>query len=397
MKNWQIVMEGNFKWDFGPPIWSSVFLGSNDQIFCYEEIIRQLRGFCREEMELVSVIGGMRFLSFLEDLEFSRITLFDQNINELTKIIRVEEYLSRTPFEKFDHFHELNQSIYENPSAFYFPEDLCRRGVQFKVSDDSFRFHYEKKRVPLYTVLSPSQYPHYRWDPHPEAYEKARRNLSEVTNRELYTQIPSINAQGRVVVAYLSHCKINCEMLVARIQNAAFIIPIYSIHAKEAGSNEEALNPHRYWQHRVDQFKQGRTLQIWAPEDKKLVGSRFDQPFELGVEAKVFMKKNFRQCFDTIVLHIFFGKCQRGPRKKREKLFCDVVSKAGELAQRVMVTEHYQESGQFGECKHLPQKSEIVEMTGQSLGNKFNLQHIGFSAGRGAPDRNLHIIFDKKL
>ena len=53
------IHKDNFKWNINPPIWASVYIGSSDFIYHFKEIIKQLKFFKKEEIELVTIIGGL--------------------------------------------------------------------------------------------------------------------------------------------------------------------------------------------------------------------------------------------------------------------------------------------------------------------------------------------------
>ena len=95
----KVRLGSSFKWGEGnAPRWTGVFMASNDRVPILEAALDAVRAFPRERRALVTVIGGMKYLDILGQLEFSEVHFFDMNINELTKLrivhadIRAKDY-----------------------------------------------------------------------------------------------------------------------------------------------------------------------------------------------------------------------------------------------------------------------------------------------------------------
>ena len=61
-------MDANFKWEASTaPRWTSAFLGTND-VFGRElnHVATRLQSFKTEQLEFVSVIGGLKYLQILQ-------------------------------------------------------------------------------------------------------------------------------------------------------------------------------------------------------------------------------------------------------------------------------------------------------------------------------------------
>ena len=88
-------MDSNFKWGADVhPTWTSVFTGSNDVNPHFPFIHSQLSSFSQTKpLELVTVIGGGAYLKLMESTNFTHIHFFDANINELTKLRTLHQYI----------------------------------------------------------------------------------------------------------------------------------------------------------------------------------------------------------------------------------------------------------------------------------------------------------------
>ena len=87
--------------DHGPR-WTSAFLGTND-IFGrdVDDVVKRLSTFRTEELEFVSVVGGLKYLQILGRVNFSRITFYDSNVNELTKLRLVHKRIMSLTYDEW--------------------------------------------------------------------------------------------------------------------------------------------------------------------------------------------------------------------------------------------------------------------------------------------------------
>lgn len=192
-------------WSKQPPLWSPASFGCSDHIEEYDLIIKNLKSFRKEELELIAVCGGLKFFDLIAEIDFCRITLFDKNICELQAFLRIVEYLENTSFEKFDGFLSIQNEVLSNPAAFYLPSCVqgkvqLEMGVNCDISNANFR-----------------------WTPTETQYEIVRRRLKAV-NPILYTSFPDIDIEGRKVAVFLS----NYVFKPVKVRNASLVIPIYT-------------------------------------------------------------------------------------------------------------------------------------------------------------------------
>lgn len=109
-----------FIWQ-SPCWWCATFVSSNDSTELFEPIMRQMECWKNTEIELISVVGGLKFLDVIARKDFARITLFDKNVNQIALAIAVKEYLDKTPFHKFDHFVGMTEEILRSPALYFLP------------------------------------------------------------------------------------------------------------------------------------------------------------------------------------------------------------------------------------------------------------------------------------
>jgi hypothetical protein len=343
--------------------WCSTFLTSNDHIDNFDEIVSSLRPF---KLELISIIGGMKFFDFIEQLDFERVTLFDKNINEISKFILVNEYIQSCQYDKFDSFVSIAKQMNQQ---------------QFFLSN-------EVKRLSL-LALDPIRHPRLKWQPTQESYLKVKTALANKLNPNLYLEIPSIDVEGRVVIVFLSHCNIQVEqMMFKKITNASLIIPVYArpkthdnkgfFVTKEVNSG--AFN-HFCWLEVVNRLKKGTSIHIWLRKSNV----ECDQHFTKGIEYSSFLKTN--ELYDTAITHVFLGKSNKKEGFHSLKI---VIEKAKKICSRIIVTDFNKESGQFDNL-FLPPATEIIEKVKEYLYPEFEIMEICYSIN----NRLLFIVGDK--
>lgn len=107
--------------------------------------------------------------------------------------------------------------------------------------------------------------------------------------------------------------------------------------------------------------------------------------------------------YDTVHIHILFGKAGFRPDKppirdsfeSRLPLFDKVMKKAKQIAnKRIIFSDYHEESKQF-KIKNLKPKSVVIDTVKNVLDSEFKIVEIGFSAGEGCSNRDIHIVADK--
>jgi hypothetical protein len=392
MTKFNIRVGQEFKWNYDPPIWAGVFLGSSDEVPHIDEFTDQMSSYNKSEIELITLVGGHRFFDLVAAIDFERITLFDKNINEFTKFSIVLDILSDTSHEDFDDFRELHEYIHQNPDDFYLPQELADKATIQPKSD--FRNEWDGKEYSMYTLSPPTKYPQYRWSPSEREYNSVSSALRSDLNDDVFLGLPEIDAEGRLVIVYLSgltHIDWNFEK---SIENASRIVPIYANyfepHSTSDGPtsnrylnlvakggaylrrgevqpiinflqkrkppirtglkhiaqgefkraiemlrspnrsdpNAHILNPHLYWEDLVFRYAEQPVVQIWPPEDQSAVGGAFDQPFDRGMEVTDFLSEGHNNRWASCVFHILLGKNERDSDEARLALFTEALAQA---------------------------------------------------------------------
>lgn len=461
MQNFELRVGSEFKWDQYPPTWTSVFLGSNDEVPNILELESQLEAYDKNEIELISIIGGLRFFDLISGVDFKRVTLFDRNINEFTKLIHILDELENSEYDNFDSFKELDEKIKNNPENFYFPEQLSEN-VEFQPKSD-FTFEYDGKEAPLYTLLPPNEYPLYSWKPSKKEYRGVKKTLLNDLNEELFLGLPEVDANGRLVFVYLSGVHSLDWNFTNNIKNASQVIPIGStafqphsgnsnqdtsskyikglkyirrgeydpviqylwenkpplqkglkyllsgqikpIYSYMFGGNDNSsgelndniINPHPYWEDMVLRYANSPVLHIWSPEDRGLVGGKYDEPFDSGVEIQDFVQEKSVSDYESCVFHIIFGKNKTEPFSDRKRIFTDALKKAKEDEfKRLVITEHNKSSGQFEGGKTILNIEQLENITMDVLNSDYEIEVRRDIPGMGRPDRNIILVIDKK-
>jgi hypothetical protein len=397
-----VVMNKNFKWNFNVPMWAGVFGGTNDPIQLLDALAEQLKSLRRSEVEFLTVVGGMKHLHFLERIDFGRVSFFDGNINEVTKMSYVLDYLNSTSYSDFKGFGPVVDRIREDPEEFFLPHPLRQAGVQFNIQND-FHFEHLGKSTDMFVFLPPDVYPSMDWKPISEAgYKRALDNLFNYRNKDFVLHFPyNHDAQGRVIVLFLSHIEaITVDIIKAGIKNSPLVLPVFADNLKTKTVqelNQFLVNPHPYWQLMIDLYKKGKSLQVWAPEDKSLIGGQYDKGYTRGVLVTKYITETDSTTYDSIIIHILYGKmggiaCDR---EARSELFRESLLRSKQVGKRIIVSDHNKESGQFDDKKCLPTSQELIEQCRSILEPEFSINDIRYSAGEKKWNRNIFIIADK--
>lgn len=340
---------------YSPAWYCSPFLSSNDHIDYFNDIVTHLHS--QNNMELVSVIGGLKFFDFLEKLDFQRVTLFDKNINEVVKFVLAHDYLQKTDVKDFDHFISVSNFIEKNI---------------------------------IKGILSPEKFPHFQWKP--TDYERVKRAKF---NNDIYLEFPKLNAEGRLVVVFLSHCNIPFKLIKNSISNASSIITVYARPRKHDGKgffqkkkvNGNIAQPHTYWSATVDKYKIGKSIHVWPPEKRSMAGGIHDKQFTKGIGCFSFLK--LKEKYDTVITHIFLGNSKHS-QEDRFYLLKLILAKA-KFANRIIVTDYNKGSGQFEDLTVLPDAEEIIDKVTRYVSPEFTVE-VDYSA---AGNRELILICKK--
>jgi hypothetical protein len=382
------VIASQFKWADGAAALSSVFTGSNDRPIsaAEEQFLRQLNTLAAEgvEIELVSLIGGMYSLDLISRVAFSHIRLFDMNIAEHSKLAMAANMIDAGAFEAFDGFRDLDAMIREEPTTAYAPA-LARDALQLEFSDQAY-FIWEDAAVESTSLLSPIFYPELGWRPTREEYEAARASLRGRLNRELSFELPRFDAQGRIVVVFLSNSLIPQKDVHASITNARRILPYY-----KGAPPKDPADSHTTWVWVAERLVRGNSVHVWCPEEGHFAGTDLDKPCTTGMRLNDFCSA-IEASFDTVLIHIFFGKY--GNPVERRRLFAAALQKCATATSRVVVAEYNATCQTFLGNDSVPSEAAIIGLVGAEAPG-FRHASTHFAPGEGEPDRNAFYVFER--
>ena len=257
-----VVMDSNFKWDMPiHPTWTSVFTGTNDVNPHFPFIQNILSTIPSEDLELVTVVGGMSYLRILEMTTFAKITFFDANINELTKLRALHQLIIDHDYDQFLQIGGtkiVDDAFHREPEEMYLPHTLHKAGVKFHTHKDfvwpissihGYKAPDGKEKLDnLWTVLGPKSYPQYEWRPKKEGYNNVRRMLSDenIVSKHFHLSLPcSVTSKNRLAIVYVNGAPISAAAIRA-VSPSALAIGIHSLvdvsHVKDFSKSWGAGN-----------------------------------------------------------------------------------------------------------------------------------------------------------
>lgn len=368
-----VVTTSSPRSDGAPGAWAGIFLGTNDRVEpdVLTGLAFHLSALGADGVEIVSIIGGMYYLRLLERTRFHRLTLFDANILELGKAWRASALLRASAnFSKYKEAYEAYaRRAASRPDAWLLPPAL--QGARLEAQAEPL-----SKAESGLAYFGPDRYPEFQWQPDSAgAYESTRANVRALSGRMFTPDVPTIDAEGRVVLVYLSaesdleagsfrratggrgrsFARATQSALAHRIRNASLILPLYSpwqlSKSNAKYSNSWLLDPHLWWGWAVHKEAAGGgpMLQVWAAKDRswEAVGSWADEVygFAKGVYADEYVRHVVPESSrweGTVVLHALFDGLSPAELDGAERaaLVRSAIGVAiGSGASRVLVTE----------------------------------------------------------
>jgi hypothetical protein len=397
------IIDGKFKWGEEQLLWCSVFMGTNDttqQIKNFDKLLEYINIVQppKQKINLISVIGGMFFFKLIEKVEFNHIVLFDSNINEHIKIVKVINSLINTKYELYDKFDSLDKQIRNNITEFYLPKAAGKQ-LSLEISKNSV-FEFGNKKSSVETIFPPSIYPEFAWTPESrECFDKAKKNLTENLDRNIYCFLPEtlINIPGSLTIVYLSNAffdkqsPLTQEFVKSKVKSD-YVIPLY---CEANNDNTEVLDPHMWWEITVRELMKGKTLHIWSDDDAGLLGSSFDKIYDNSMTISDYIANGPRIKYDCLISHIIFGKNHNpGLFSDRLTKFKKMLERAKSTCKRIIIAEFDTEAISHVNHECLPSVNEI-EMTAKAILNDYVDVCRRYSPGNLDPHRNVFIVFDR--
>lgn len=394
-----------------------MFVGSNDEIPRFNDLMAQLDQYRTEEIELVSVVGGLKFLELVSELDFHRITLFDKNINELTKVVRVLEELRERSYEDYDHFRDTADYIAE------------------LVFDEDSVLEYDGISTSMETLLPPNEYPQYRWDPTKAEYKSARSSVLSDLNPDLYFGTPEIDAEGRTVLVYLSNLhEVEWEIGAGirgyqpnldpgdwefeTIRNASTVIHVgansFEPHNEESWTNwlgrickgdlksfvshlidkfvfddghinEHVTSASLYRHDLVARYTDSPVLRVSSPERRGSPGN-----YERCIELTELLKGSPSERFRTCLLDDVLRECTE---KNGSVVSVDRTLESRLSAfERVIVTEHTDRAKHCDSEVSISNLNQLERIVAGVMTDEYEIEAVRHVPGNGIPDHDMLVV-----
>ena len=204
-KQTKIFLPEVFKW--GHEIkssWASVFITSDDEILNKEDYKIFFNNLQNHQATLTAVVGGMKFLEIYSMYSFSKLYLFDININEFSKMEIFFKYILNTQYKDYEGQNFLEKNINASFNDFYLPMSLSHakiiRPEKFKLND----IGKEDSEINLDMIFRASVYPEYKWQPSEKEYKQVIENL-KYSWPEYHFELPNLKKNKTISVIYDSH------------------------------------------------------------------------------------------------------------------------------------------------------------------------------------------------
>jgi hypothetical protein len=424
----KIVMDANWKWDAtAGPRWVAPFMGTNDQIKLPMEVMTQkLSSFAAEEVELVSVVGGMKYLWILALRDFSAVTFFDMNINELTKLRICNEHILSHSYDEWKDGEEMlsvyNKLVADTRRSFL-PASLYEDGVTYLQTKDFVwprkgRHLYEDpvegREGPMWALFQPKKFPEFSWHPTRQEYEQVKQNLLRV-NERFYLGLPIASAApNRLAVVWVDGVSIPYGRVLC-VSPTAMSIGIYADISgghewTDTDPNSMWYDAHFWWEIRVRLSTRGRYQHLghfWAPEDSEFQSTAYDWPFfhTAIVDTEMAFRHNilsFPVKITTAVFHLFLGKASApGDCMVRKAGFIEYIRKliaGSDGLQRIVITEPNADSADVDAPCAIPSTELLHHLVPQiTNGSSFTLRAAHNMAGETSADKNILLILDNQV
>eukprot|EP00944_MAST-04C_sp_MAST-4C-sp1_P008248 g8248.t1 len=437
------------------PRWTSAFLGTND-IFGKEidDIVKRLKNFDTEELEFVSVVGGLKYLQILGRVNFSRITFYDSNINELSKLRLVHKRIVSLSYDEWSASGGLipvNTYVVKEHDKFYLPHDLYISGVKMVASPD-FRWPQSRRHLyqdpkgpdarssPMWTLNNPILFPEYTWNPSREEYNHVRFQLTKpgVVNDQFHLNLPvGIASPHRLAIVWCDGVQFPWGR-VRLVSPVAMAIGFYAnfssqpvwLEDESKNLNDLWNDAHFWWEIRVRLHLRGefdRYIHLWPPEHKSFEATAYDYPFRKSIllEDSLVRDRSSMEALDkveiaeadTVLFHIYMGtyagevdgdgrsRTNCSKRLTYFQRYLRVMSNKinSQKIKRIIITDYNKESKEYnGSNKEPPcalTRTELFDVLSDIYAESEYYIHdrTYYMPGETTYDKNMMIILDNKL
>jgi hypothetical protein len=389
-----VVIKQPMKWIENSANFGAVFSGSNDRGAVQDQklIVEQIKAVSRyQPITLMSVVGGCFFMDLALEIPTSRIILFDSNIAEFTKLSTLlnimQEDPSNNPFRKME-------KIFREDAQFLMPNSPLGR-VTWKFDPNVSKWNFEgREELPFPFILTSDLFPEYIFDITTSQAKKLVEVLKENLDLDVHLGFPRIDVKGDLVVVFCSNAnpeELSLEFLKSNILNSAGIIPIRAErYGLEVLNNQEALDPHLYWEIVAKSCLVGTSHQIWPPEDRDLLGTSFDTTTNTSsvLEENTFIPEGVH----SLLLHIVFGKSLKSS-EQREILFESLIDGLNPDIKRIVIADWPPEVG-LSKFSRFESTGEFLDYCKRTL-SEFRFVESRYAPGAGNLQRNMFLIFER--
>jgi hypothetical protein len=390
----------------------------------------------------------MAYLEFMSRTRFHRITYFDGNVNEITKLSLVHKSIVNSQFDEYKYFSDVEEGISREPGEFYLPKPLLDQGFTMTAQesagkesgDPKFLFppgplpeawHGPTPPEPMWSLLPPGRdcVGGGCWNPSAEEYNTARQAVLEDMNQKVYFSMPYLSDTTSAVVVYLDGIVpgsaetgvpwqegwepypewASPAALRARFPKAKMILPIYTYQEGKndpANPNKHWDDAHMWWEFYVLQYSVGTTLHIWSVEYTQFLGSVYDNVFTKSTTMHQFMQghSNYNdpsQTADTIIFHMILGTASSSQTlcSDRQAVLADAIMRATARAtKRILITEHNGVHATFKDTCAI-QSSELESLVNQTFVSgqcQFKTTDWRYLPGEKMKRRNVMIVADRQ-
>jgi hypothetical protein len=390
----EVLIKQPMKWIENSANFGAVFSGSNDRGAVQDQnlIVDQIKAVSMyQPITLMSVVGGCYFLDLALEIPTSRIILFDSNVAEFTKLSTLLNIMSKdtsvNPFQKME-------SLFREDVNFLMPYSSLGR-VTWKLDPNVRKWSFEgREELPFPFIITSDVFPEYTFGVTPSQANKLIEILKDNLDLNVHLGFPKIDVGGDLVVVFCSNAnpdELSLEFLKSNILNSAGIIPIRAERfGPEVLNNQEALDPHLYWEIVAKSCLIGTSHQVWPPEDRDLLGTGFDTITNTSsvLEENTFVPDGVY----SLLLHIIFGKSLKSS-EERENLFESLIHNLSPEIKRIVIGDWPPEGG-LPEATRFDSTVDFLDYCKRTISD-FRFVETRYAPGAGNLQRNMFLIFER--
>jgi hypothetical protein len=389
------VIDAPLKWSYDSYDFRSIYSGSSDRIL-FEGLLtsNRLKKFTKQnDCILISVIGGGYFLDITTRFDFSEIILFDSNINEHAKISAYLNRMDKGTFNTKEIEIEITNDIrslvpFINGAELTFQTtNNCLIEYNYPEIEGSFAEPILERGFPI--VELEENFPLRSINISDDEKLTLTSKLRERLDKRIYKSIPNIDANGRVVVIFLSNID-------------EYYLPNYEVHRKITnspatiilrGDNEIAErnleDSHLNWKLAVYKELIGFDVLHLVSNKRYINGSNLD--FLINGSTLLSRSNLDIENANALFLHIMLGH-------SKSKLYMSYLmkrklKKLPKRINKIVVTEHSINYLYKGVFLRRWISDEFIIRFYNDLFDAFELTGQNYIYGNGDKNRNIMLLY----